>query len=82
MAKRAGILTSVQEKAQTHPSPNAEVPWITVEVRAHWPRGFGNNARAKVMLRELFDKAIANIDAAEPSRQSARPEPTRDDHAI
>jgi hypothetical protein len=81
VAKRAGTLTSAQEKAQTRPSPNAEVPWITVEVRAHWPRGFENKARAKEMLRELFDKAIADIDAAEPAAPKTHPESTRDDRA-
>lgn len=53
MGKRKSVYRVKRESAETLPSPNATVPWITVEVRVFYPPHMGHELTAVRLLGEV-----------------------------
>jgi hypothetical protein len=54
MSQRPGILTTHKEAHPSLPSPNSHAPWITAEVRLHWPLGtLQDNAQHALLMAYL-----------------------------
>ena len=61
MGHRTGFTVTKIEPAPTLPSPNAVVPQITVEIRAHWPGHMGNEPAVLEQLELAYQKAAQRI---------------------
>ncbi len=61
MGHRTGITVTKIEPAPTLPSPNAVVPQITVEIRAHWPGHMDNEAQVLGLLTAAYNEALQRV---------------------
>lgn len=64
MSQRPHIYTIVRTPAESAPSPNAQIPEITAEIRVYWPAGMAHEKRAQQILELAFLDATKKIMAA------------------
>lgn len=60
MGKREGVIGSVHTPADGGVSPNARLPYITAELRVHWPP-LATEAQIMDAIHAAVDQAVAKV---------------------